>query len=231
MQKNSISIIIPCYNQEYYLKQNIPIIQQFFKNQNIQNEIIIVDDGSTPKIKHIKNTTLIRNQKNKGKGYSLKKGIKRAKKDYILITDSDLATPIEEFIKLKQYHKKYGAIIGSRNLNTSKTNNKNKFRITFGITFTKLVNILFNLKIKDTQCGFKLFKTSAIKKAIYKSKINGFSFDVELLNILHNQNVKIKEVGIIWKSKKNSKVNLFKHPILMFVELLKIKYNQLNKKY
>ena len=105
--KYEFSIIIPAYNEKNRILKTLNSIYEYFQNENF--EIIIVDDGSndntTSFIENKKesigeNIKIISYQPNKGKGYAVKKGIEKAQGKFILFTDADNSTPIEEFKKL-----------------------------------------------------------------------------------------------------------------------------------
>ena len=81
----------------------------------------------------------------------------------------------------------------------------------------------FNLKISDTQCGFKVFHSSYIKKIFYKIKCYGYAFDVETVLLLNNNNIKIVELPILWIHRPGSKVNLIKDSVRFFLDLLNLK--------
>ena len=170
----SISIVFPLYNEENRLKKLFSEIvnQKIFKKKNI--EFIFVNDGSDDlSLKLIKNfklknrdkinVILINYKKNKGKGYAIKKGVLAAKKKWILTMDIDLSVRLNqlEIWKNKGYLvKDVYVYFGSRLLNTSKVSSK-KYRAFTGKLFNITLDLIFNRKklgIKDTQCGFKLYK-------------------------------------------------------------------------
>jgi dolichyl-phosphate beta-glucosyltransferase len=200
----SLSIVIPVYNEEKRIEKTLNKILEYIKIKKIKYEIIIVDDFSKDKtidvIKKFKEKIIIlKNNKNYGKGYSIKKGIENAKNELILFSDADLATPIEELDKMLGFINKFDIIIASRNLKESKIVIKQPFyRQLLGKTFPLLVRLLLISDIKDTQCGFKLFKNDIAKNIVKLQTINRFCFDVELLFIAKKLGYKIKEIPVIW---------------------------------
>jgi dolichyl-phosphate beta-glucosyltransferase len=229
-----LSIIIPAYNEEKRIVSTIKKIEDYFKTRNKPYEIIVVDDGSKDKtiekVNSINSTNvrLIKNPKNMGKGYAVKTGVMNSKKEWILFSDADLSTPIEMLDRFVQYMDHYDIIIGSRVAKGAKIEIKQPFyRRIPGKVFPLLVQLFIMRGIKDTQCGFKLFKKECAMFLFKKQKINGFSFDAEILYLAKKYKFKIKEVPINWANDLDSKVNPIKHSFKMFVELLKIKINDI----
>ena len=228
-----ISIIIPIYNENDILEKNILNIFNYFQNKS-DFEIIVIDDGSTDNsIKtlnslKLNNLIILRNNQNMGKGYSIIKGVLESKGDLILQTDADLSAPIMEFEKLFiKYKNGFDFVIGSRSKANSKVNTKqNFFRIILGKLFNILTYLILNLNYNDTQCGFKIYNSIKLKNVIKSCKVKKFCIDVEILYLAKLKKYKVMEEGIIWNDKKNSKVNLIKDPLNMFIDLVKIKFNK-----
>jgi len=238
---NKISLIIPVYNEEKRIKLTLGKCISYFKNKKIDYEIIIVDDGSTDKTRLIikdflsknKNIKLTKQRKNKGKGYSVKEGMLLANGDYLLFSDADLSTPIEEIEKfIKVMKKGYDIVIASRNMKDSIIPIKQPFfRKFLGQVFPLIVNLLILPGYKDTQCGFKLFKKEVAIKIFSKQKINDFGFDVEILFIAKKYGYKIKEIPVIWSNSLVSKVSPLLDSIRMFLDILKIRLNDIKNTY
>ena len=233
-----ISVIIPAYNEEKRIEPTLKKVINYLDNNFDKYEIIVVDDGSTDNTYKIvsrykkNNVKILRNEINKGKGYSVKRGILNVKYSLVLFSDSDLATPIEELEKFINYIKTYDIIIASRNLKESDIKIKQPmYRQLMGKTFPLLVNLIALRGFKDTQCGFKLFKTDVAKKIVSLQTFERFSFDVEILFIAKKLRYKIKEAPVIWIDKEGSKVNPIKDSIKMLIDLFKIRYNNLLDKY
>ena len=239
----TLSVILPLYNEEKRLKNLFIKINKFkYLNKN-KLEFIFVDDGSNDNsylliknfIKENKkriDLKLVSYKNNKGKGFALKKGIAKAKHDWIITVDIDLSVKLEQ-IKIWQKNKlisqKFKVYFGSRLLAESKVKAK-KDRKFIGFIFNIILRKILNsnlLHIKDTQCGFKLYKRNIAKKIFKKLTENGYIHDVEILILLQKSNVLVKEIPVEWRHKSGSKINLIIDSIIMLNNLLtlKKKYN------
>jgi dolichyl-phosphate beta-glucosyltransferase len=236
----SISIIIPMYNEEKRVSKTIEKIVQYMQEKGNEYEILTVDDGSTDNtlevvgklVEQNDNIRLLKNPGNKGKGYSVKHGMLKAKKDCVLFSDADLSTPIEELEKMIPELQAFDVVIGSRKTEGSDIQVKQPFyRTLAGKIFPIVVNIILLPNIKDTQCGFKLFTKKAAQEVFNLQTIDGFSFDAEILFIANKKKYNIKEVPVIWINDADSKVRIIRDSMRMFKELLKIRWNNFRGKY
>jgi len=239
MKIKELSIIFPIYNEEARLKENLfNIIKmfKFFKSINI--EVILVNDGSTDNshiiiqnfIKLIKKNdskkiSYIYYKNNRGKGFALKKAIIATKKKWILTCDIDFSTnPLEviKWDKLNYISSEKFCYFGSRKLKKSVIKYK-FYRKFLGYIFNFIVHIMFDLRIEDTQCGFKLYNRIYSKKIFNKLYEYGYAHDVEIAVLLKKKSVKIKELPIKWIHKNKSKVNILYDGLNMLIKLLFIK--------
>ena len=243
MNKEKISIIIPCKNEEKYIYYTLRNTINYIRKNFSDYEIICINDGSTDrtliKINHFKvynhndKIKIINNTSNKGKGYSIKEGMKVAKYNYVLFMDADFSTPIEEVEFLLRSMKEYcyDMIVGSRHMKSSLINTKpSLIRRLYSKLFNFIVNYQFDLNIRDTQTGFKLLKKKACKIILLKSIVNGFTFDIECFLSLKYNNMRYKEVPITWNDNKPQKVS-FKQILDMWEELTFILKHQRENGY
>jgi dolichyl-phosphate beta-glucosyltransferase len=228
-----LTVIIPAYNEELYIEHAINETLKFLKLKNFDYEIIVVNDGSKDKTKDIilryDNVIYIENEVNKGKGHSVKKGILSSTKSKILFLDADFSASIVELLKLYNYSYSHDIVIGSRNLESSTILVKQKpIRRFLGKAYLFVCKMLFPyLKIKDTQCGFKLFDRETILNIIKNSNINGYCFDLEILLKAKKCGYKIIEIPIIWTAHNStSKVYGFISGFKMLYEVILLKINE-----
>lgn len=233
MQIDSISVIIPAYNEAQRLPVTLRRVHEYFTAPANDFEIIVVDDGSTDATEsevmkaasEFPRIRLIKNETNRGKGFSVRRGILASTKYLILLTDADLSTPVEEVVKLLPFvQNDFDMAIGSRAMAESDLAVRQPwYREGMGKIFNILVRILVMGGIKDTQCGFKLMKGKAARKVFEKCRIDGFSFDVEALSVARFLGYRIKEVPVRWLNSPASRVRIVKDSLRMFLDLLWIR--------
>ena len=233
-----LSIVIPAYNEEARVTSTLTSILRYFQQRRFAFEIIVVDDGSTDATVSVvenladKRIRVLRLGRNQGKGKAVHQGITHARYDYVLFTDADLSTPIQDFELLEPHIEHYDIVIGSRNLPESLiTRPQPWLRSTLGKTFPLLVRAFVVPDIKDTQCGFKLFSQKAIKTIAPYQTIFDFGFDVELLFLARKARLAVKEIGVHWGNADGSTVNPVRDSGRMFMDLWKIRWNDLCGRY
>jgi glycosyltransferase involved in cell wall biosynthesis len=195
-----ISIIIPCYNESKTIKE---IINRILKDKLYNKEIIVIDDYSTDGTRDIlkndlKNfiSLLILNDKNYGKGYSVKKGIESATGDIILIQDADLEYDPSDYPKLIEPIKNNfaDAVYGSRFIGTDERRVLNYWHCFGNKLLTTLSNMCTNINLTDMEVCYKAFRTEMIKNI--KLNENRFGFEPEITAKIAKKKLKIFEVGI-----------------------------------
>ena len=201
-----ISIIIPCFNEE---KTILLVINKILSNYHGEKEIIVIDDCSNDKTREIlksdlenKIDKLIFNEKNYGKGFSIRKGINIAEGDVILIQDADLEyDPLDYNKLLKPIEKGVADVVyGSRFLG-GEEKRVLYFWHTIGNKFlTTFSNMFSNLNLTDMEVGYKLFKSNVIKDIDLIE--NRFGFEPEITAKIAKKKIRIFEVGISYYGRK-----------------------------
>jgi len=217
---NSISIIIPCYNEENNLKRGVLTqVAEFLDKSKLSYEVIIGNDKSTDNslslvkkfVKthpHFKVLDLPKG----GKPGAIWGGLQQAKYPLVLFTDMDQSTPISEIKKLLPFYDKgYDIVIGSRGQHRT---GFNFIRLLGSKVFSLFRKVLLQSSIDDTQCGFKSMKTDLAKEIFPRLNVikniqsgQGWrvsAYDVEMLFIADKIGYKIKEVPVQWQDEDTS---------------------------
>ena len=232
-----LSIVVPAYNEAERLGPTLERILAWSETLGRPAEILVVDDGSkdatcavaegyAPRVR------LVRNGRNRGKGFSVRHGVLEATGQQILFTDADLSTPIADYALLARALETHDIAIGSRALRDSNvTRHQPAYREAMGRVFNGVVQGLAVRGIRDTQCGFKLFRADVAKALFGQATIEGFAFDVEVLFLARRAGYRIAEVPITWENDDRTRVHALYDSARMFRDLVTIRYRHsfLNK--
>jgi dolichyl-phosphate beta-glucosyltransferase len=239
-----LSIIIPAYNEEARLPRALALIRDYLAahgQSDGQAEIIVVDDGSTDATarvaeewsRQLRFLRLVSNGENRGKGFSVRHGMLEARGRISLFTDADLSAPIEEADKLFAALKAGNDIaIGSRALDRSLiTSHQSRMREIAGMIFNGFVRIFTGLPFHDTQCGFKVFVTGPSRIVFEQQRIERFGFDPEVLFLARRHGLRAVEISVRWAHDPATKVHVLRDSVLMFTDLVRIRWNWLLGRY
>jgi glycosyltransferase involved in cell wall biosynthesis len=235
-----LSIIIPSYNEELRLPDTLERIAAYLSTSEREAEVLVVDDGSkdgtaavaeyfSVKIPALR---VVSNGVNRGKGYSVRRGMQEARGRIALFTDADLSAPIEEADKLIDALDTYDLAIGSRAMDRSLISvHESPFREFAGIIFNKIVRIILWLPFVDTQCGFKAFRRESCRILFEQQTIERFGFDPELLYLARHHGLRAVEIPVRWGHSPATKVSMLHDSIQMFIDIFTIRWNSLRGRY
>jgi glycosyltransferase involved in cell wall biosynthesis len=235
-----LSIVVPAYNEAARLPLTLPKLAQFCERHG-SAELLIVDDGSKDSTAALIQefaarypfARLLQNPGNRGKGYSVRHGVQKAQGDWILSTDADLSSPLEEVDKLLAAveQEQAAAAIGSRALDRSLVGvHQAAVREWSGRVFNLVMRAATGLPFRDTQCGFKLFRRDAAAVIFSRQQLEGFGFDVEDLLIARIHRFKVLEVPVRWDNVEGTKVKALTGA-RAFWDLAVVRWNQLRGRY
>jgi glycosyltransferase involved in cell wall biosynthesis len=240
-----LSIIIPAYNEEKRIGRTLECVRSHFAAQLRPGlgdiEIIVVNDGSkdgTARLVQscrtaIPSLRLITNKTNRGKGYSVRQGVRQARGSVILFMDADLSFSMEDVEKLLAAVAAGNDVaIGSRSMDRSLMGAPPPLvrRIAGGI-FNRLARAIVGLPFRDTQCGLKAFVRDCCLILFEQQRIEGFGFDPELLFLARRHGLKTAEVAVRSSHDPGSKVRLLHDSSRMLLELAYIWWNGLLDRY
>ena len=218
-------MVIPAYNEARRLPPTLEKIQRHLSGR--PHEILVVDDGSTDDTAEraaAAGVRVLRNEGNRGKGYSVRRGMLESRGARRLMTDADLSTPIEDLGRLMaKMDEGYDVVIASRALPESNVEVRQPwYRENMGRLFNLCVRAVALPGLQDTQCGFKLFTAAAADQAFGLARLDGFSFDVEALFVARRHGARIAEVPVTWRNDEATRVNSVKGAVA-FLDLARIR--------
>ena len=233
-----LSVVIPAYNESARLPATLRRVREYLGAEGISHEIVVVDDGSDDDTSEQARqagglaAVVVRNETNRGKGYSVRRGMLLARGERLLMTDADLSTPIEELPRLQaRLDEGYDVAIGSRAVAGARIEvHQRWFRENVGRAFNVLVRALALPGLKDTQCGFKLFTAQAAREAFSLARLDGFSFDVEALFIARLHRRRIAEVPVVWRNDAATRVDTLRGA-LAFLDVARIRWTAWRGRY
>jgi dolichyl-phosphate beta-glucosyltransferase len=234
-----ISVVIPAYNELERLPPTLETVRTYLKENFASWEIIVSDDGSDDGMidqlrSKFTDVRFIRSPINQGKGAAVRRGMLDAKGRYVLFSDADLSTPIDELkplIKAMEEARADGAI-ASRGMPESKLVVRQPwYRECAGRLFNMVVRPLTGLPFYDTQCGFKLFRREAARSVFSVATANGFAFDVEVLMIAQMLGYTIVEVPVRWINAEGTKLNFAVHGPKMIADIMSYRWRRFSGVY
>jgi dolichyl-phosphate beta-glucosyltransferase len=240
MTQLELSIIVPAYNEENLIVSTLDGLRDYLSKRSEPYEIIIVDDGSRDKTAVLaeewgrtNHARLLVNEKNMGKGFSVRRGVEESRGQYLIFIDADLPYELDAIDGFLQALRAGNDLaIGSRVLPGSEVKGVPAMRFFAGQVFSWAVQVFLFLGIRDTQCGFKSFRSSAAREIFRRLTISGFGFDVELLYIARKLKYRIKPVAVrMIHHRLGSRVRLLDHSLEMLNDLFIIRSNDLRGKY
>ena len=226
---NSLSIIIPAYNEEALIESSLMHIQSGLESMVNRYELIIVDDGSTDATGEIIERLaakdcrikIVRHGKNAGKGAALISGFKTAAMDWILFTDADMQIDIAHLPDFLEHAGDSNAVIGYRKIRSDSV-----LRRWISAVYGRVASSLLGFRVHDAHCPFKLFNSRIIHALPLRT--HGFMIDTELLYRIHRCGYEIKELPVISRASANrtSSLKLWHVGVMLgeFIAIVKLRF-------
>lgn len=224
------TIIIPCYNEALRIGATLRAIEAFLEFRQISAEILVVDDGSSDGSaalveRDFPEVRLLRNPANRGKGYSVRAGMMAAEGRWVLFSDADLSTPIEEMLRFEcEFEAGADVVIGSRAMRESNILvHQAWWRETSGRIFNFLVRLISGLPFHDTQCGFKAYRRDAARRIAGAQRLEGWAFDVEQLVLARRMGMDVREVPVQWVNSPATRIRFARDAPRMLWDVVRIR--------
>lgn len=223
-----ITVILPAFNAEQFVQNNICILYEYLKTHYKSFEMIVVDDGSTDKTSavlsglQLPELQIIRNKTNQGKGYSVARGMKAARGNCRIFTDADLPYDLRaisvatNLIIGRGYH----IVVGDRSLVGSNYFERvGQLRSKTSKIFSTIVRLGITGEMYDTQCGFKAFKGDVAQELFGMQRLKGFAFDAEVLYLALKYNLEIRRIPVRYRETSLSTVNPLIDGLIMLLSV------------
>ncbi len=233
MSSPFLSIIIPAHNEESRLPRTLEQVFAFLSGQDYTAEVLVIENGSSDRTLEIAQEFASRHSqlrilqnRERGKGLAVRRGMLEAQGQYRFICDADLSMPIAEITKfLPPALADFDIAIASREAPGAVRYNEPPYRHIGGRGINLVIRLLILPGLQDTQCGFKCFTAEAAQHLFNLQTLPGWSFDIELLYIARRQGLRIHEIPIHWYFDPDSKVNAVKDALHMIADIFRIHRN------
>jgi dolichyl-phosphate beta-glucosyltransferase len=240
--RSRLTLILPAYNEETLIGSSLDELIKQVSSHHLEADLIVVDDGSLDRTSQIVSEyktrypqiSLLRNDRNRGKGYSVRRAVLQSSAGVIIFIDADLPYDFESIKRI------YDTIcagaqlaIGSR-IHPESASKKRipLMRFLSGKVFNFLIQLFLISGIPDTQCGLKGFREKEAHEIFKRTTIDGFGFDVEVLYLARRLGYIIQPVPVkLVFSRIDSRVRLLEDSIRMLFDLFKIRYTDFRGKY
>ncbi len=230
------SLIIPAFDEDGRIGRTLAEALNYLEGESPESEVVVVDDGSTDRTAAVVReifeqyeeieTRLLQNSQNRGKGAAVRAGLLAATRPVALFSDADFSTPIEEAPKLLEpiFTDEIDVAFGSRALDRRLIGNRQAWhREQGGRVFNLLVRLATGLPYWDTQCGFKAFRLEVFRPLLARAHVDGFGFDVELLDLARKAGLRQREIPVRWNHCEGSKVSFLRDSGRMLREVIALR--------
>ncbi len=234
-----LSVVIPAYNEEGRLPETLETLRQYLTDRPYTWEVIVANDGSedgTEAVAREFGTNhpgfRVHSFPHRGKGAAVKQGMLAAAGEYRFLCDADLSMPIELLERLLPPDGPAADIvIGSREAAGARRIGEPRGRWLMGRVFNGFTRLLATPGVKDTQCGFKVFRRESAEALFAAQTLDGFAFDAEILFLARKRGFSTAEVGIDWHYRSESKVRPFRDGWRTLRDLVVIRWRWMARQY
>lgn len=227
-----MSVVIPAYNEEMTVAGTVSAARAWLDERGASYEIIVVDNASTDRTVEVLQplldgqVRLLRNDVNRGKGYSVRRGMLDADGELRLMCDADCLPSLVSLGHMVELIEDADVVIGSRNVADSKVDKTQPLRRRLASwNFLNLCRLAMNEPSRDIFCGFKLFRSEVAEAAFGHQSIEGWAFDIEILALARRLGFTVREAGIVWNDREGSRLSMTRVLIPVIVELMHARRN------
>jgi dolichyl-phosphate beta-glucosyltransferase len=223
-----ISVVVPAYNEEAGIAATVERLRDWLEQRGGEFEVLVVDNASEDRtaerveaLADGRRVRLLRNERNRGKGYSMRRGMLEARGELRLHCDADCATSLPSLPKMLGLAREHDVVVGSRLADGAQLGRRQPLgRRIVGRSFQQLCRLLLREPTQDLYCGFKLWRARAAVDAYSRTRLEGWTFDAEVLAMARALGYRLCETGIVWTDREGSRVRMARVLVPVVRELL-----------
>lgn len=213
----SMSVIIPAYNEAEEIGTIVPAVREAMRVRGGEWEIVVVDDASEdatgqrlqPFVEEDRRVKVLRNERNRGKGYAIRRGMLEARHELRLMCDADCGASLTSLPSMEALIGECDIVAGARNAAGSRIARPQPLRRqAAGLGFIFLCRLVLGEPLLDASCGFKLFTAAAAEDVFPRARIDGWPFDVEVLALARALGYRVSPLGIVWSHRPGSRLSM-----------------------
>jgi dolichyl-phosphate beta-glucosyltransferase len=233
MSGPGLSVVVPAYNEEAAIADTVRALRDWLEAYGEPWEILVVDNASEDRTAAVveeladgERVRLLRNERNRGKGYSMRRGMLEAAGELRLHCDADCATSLPSLPRMLELVEEYDVVVGSRLAEGAQVGRRQRLRRRVaGRSFQQLCRLVLREPTSDLYCGFKLWRARAAADAYSRTRLEGWTFDAEVLAMARALGYSIRETGIVWTDREGSRVRMGRILVPVLRELLAARRN------
>jgi glycosyltransferase involved in cell wall biosynthesis len=212
----AISVVVPAYNEQTAIAATVGTLSRWLEAHGEPWELLVVDNASTDgtaavaeRVADGERVRVLRNERNGGKGYSMRRGMLEASGALRLHCDADCASSLPSLPRMLDLIGECDVVVGSRLADGAEVGRRQPLRRRIaGRSFQQLCRLVLREPTKDLYCGFKLWRAPAAIDAYSRTRIEGWTFDAEVLAMARALGYRIRETGIVWTDRQGSRVRM-----------------------
>jgi glycosyltransferase involved in cell wall biosynthesis len=228
-----ISVVVPAFNEEAGIERTVRTLREWLEQRGRQFEILVVDNASTDRtcerlapLIEGERVRLLRNDCNRGKGHSVRRGMLEARGVLRLHCDADCAVSLPSLPRMLELIEDVDVVVGSRLAPGARLARRQPLRRRImGRTFVALCRRVLREPTRDLYCGFKLWRAEAASATFSRIAIEGWVFDAESLAMARALGYRIAEAGIAWSDREGSRLSMPRVLFAVIADLLRARRN------
>jgi dolichyl-phosphate beta-glucosyltransferase len=223
-----ITVVVPAFNEEAGIATTVGRLGEWLEERGGEYEILVVDnaseDSTVARVEPLCDGSRVRllcNERNRGKGFSMRRGMLEARGELRLHCDADCAGSLPSLPAMIELVEDHDVVVGSRLSEGARLGRRQPLRRRIvGRSFQQLCRLVLREPTQDLFCGFKLWRAPAVIDAFSRTRLEGWTFDAETLAMARALGYRLCETGIVWTDREGSRVQMSRILVPVVRELL-----------